>query len=132
MKSMGKTEIIAQLPHLSPEDRAEVQAKLDELAANAWQDRGQLSDADKQALDAALAEYEKSPDAKPKSPPPESPTPPATIANGNQTPQKIEIAPPAASAKKTTTCSFASSKTTPSSAASPSTSPTGASSSRPA
>ena len=60
---MSKTEIIAQLPHLSPEDRAEVQAKLDELAANAWQDRGQLSDADKQSLDAALAEYEKSPDA---------------------------------------------------------------------
>ena len=60
---MEKTEIIAQLPHLSPEDRAEVQAKLDELAGNAWQDRGELSEADKQALDAALAEYEKSPDA---------------------------------------------------------------------
>jgi len=42
---------------------AQVQAKLDELAGNAWQDRGELSEADKQALDAALAEYEKSPDA---------------------------------------------------------------------
>ena len=60
---MSKIEIIAQLPHLSPEERAEVQAKLDELAGNAWQDRDELSDADKQALDAALAEYEKSPDA---------------------------------------------------------------------
>ena len=60
---MGKTEIIAQLPHLSPEDRAEVKAKLDELAGNSWQDRGELSEADKQALDAALPEYEKSPDA---------------------------------------------------------------------
>jgi putative addiction module component (TIGR02574 family) len=58
---MGKTEIIAALPRLSPEDRAEVQAKLDELAAHAWQDRGQLSDADKQALDAALGAYENSP-----------------------------------------------------------------------
>ena len=60
---MSKAEIIAELPHLSAEERAEVQAKLDELAGEAWQDRGELSDADKQALDAALAEYEKSPDA---------------------------------------------------------------------
>jgi len=60
---MGKSEIIAALPRLSPEERAEVQAKLDELAGQAWQDRGQLSDADKQALDATLAAYEKSPDA---------------------------------------------------------------------
>jgi hypothetical protein len=60
---MSKTEIIAQLPHLSAEERAEVQAKLDELAGYAWQDRGELSNADKQSLDAALAEYEKSPDA---------------------------------------------------------------------
>jgi hypothetical protein len=29
---MSKAEIIAQLPHLSAEDRAEVRAKLDELA----------------------------------------------------------------------------------------------------
>jgi len=29
---MGKTEIIAALPHLTPQDRAEVRAKLDELA----------------------------------------------------------------------------------------------------
>ena len=60
---MSKAEIIATLPRLSPEDRAEVQAKLDELAGEAWQDRGELSDAVKQALDAALADYEKSPDA---------------------------------------------------------------------
>ena len=60
---MRKSEIIAELPQLSPEDRAEVQAKLDELAADAWQDRGELSDADRQALDAALAAYADSPDA---------------------------------------------------------------------
>lgn len=60
---MSKAEIIAQLPHLSAEERAEVQAKLDELAADVWQDRGELSDADKQALDAALANYESSPGA---------------------------------------------------------------------
>ena len=60
---MSKAEIIAALPRLSPEDRAEVQAKLDELAAEAWLDRGELTDADKQSLGAALAEYEKSPNA---------------------------------------------------------------------
>ena len=60
---MGKAEIIAELPRLSPEERAEVQAKLDELAGESWQDRGDLSDADRQALDAAGAAYEKSPDA---------------------------------------------------------------------
>jgi hypothetical protein len=60
---MSKAEIIAGLPDLSPEDLAEVQAKLDELAGDAWQDRGELSDADKQTLDAAIAEYEKFPDA---------------------------------------------------------------------
>jgi hypothetical protein len=60
---MSKAEIIAELARLSPEDRAEVQAKLDELAGNAWQDRGELSDADKQTLDATLAEYDKTPDA---------------------------------------------------------------------
>ena len=60
---MGKTEIIAELPRLSPDDLAEVQAKLDELAGAAWQDRGELSDADKQTLDATLAAYENSRDA---------------------------------------------------------------------
>ena len=60
---MGKSEIIAQLPQLSPEDLAEVQAKLDELAGNAWQDGGELSDVDKQVLDEALAAYQASPDA---------------------------------------------------------------------
>jgi putative addiction module component (TIGR02574 family) len=60
---MGKAEIIAQLKQLSAEERAEVQAKLDELAADAWQDRGELSDAERKSLDAALAAYEKSPGA---------------------------------------------------------------------
>ena len=60
---MSKAQIIAELARLSPEDLAEVQAKLDELAGKAWQDRGELSDADKQTLDATLADYDKSPDA---------------------------------------------------------------------
>ena len=58
---MSTAEIIAELPNLSPEDLAEVQAKIDELAGDSWLDRDQLSDADKQALDATLREYQKSP-----------------------------------------------------------------------
>jgi hypothetical protein len=50
---ISKSEIIAELPNLSPEELMEVRAKLDELAGNAWHDRGELSDADKQALDAS-------------------------------------------------------------------------------
>jgi len=60
---MSKAEILAELSRLTPQDLADVQAKLDELVGDAWQDRGELSDADKQTLDAAIADYEKSPDA---------------------------------------------------------------------
>jgi anti-sigma regulatory factor (Ser/Thr protein kinase) len=60
---MSKTEILAELPHLSAEDIAEVQAKLDELAGNAWQHGGELSAADRLALEETLANYEASPEA---------------------------------------------------------------------
>ena len=60
---VSKDEIIAELPRLSQAELDEVQTKLDELAGRAWRDGAELSDADKQALDATLVEYEKSPDA---------------------------------------------------------------------
>ena len=60
---MSKAEIIAELPKLTTDELADVQARLDELAGEAWLDRGELSDADKAALDAALVEYKKNPDA---------------------------------------------------------------------
>ena len=60
---MSKAKIIAELARLSAEELAEVQAKLDELLGDAWQDRGKLSDADKRTLDAAIAGYESAPDA---------------------------------------------------------------------
>jgi len=60
---MSKTEILAELPKLRPEELAEVQAKLDELVGEVWLDGGELVDADKVALDEALAEYQKNPDA---------------------------------------------------------------------
>ena len=62
-RGMSKAEILAELPRLSSEDLAEVQAKLDELAANRWQDRGELSDADREALDTTIAAYERAPDS---------------------------------------------------------------------
>ncbi len=40
---MSKTEILAELPRLSAEELKEVQAKLDELTGQTWQDRGELS-----------------------------------------------------------------------------------------
>jgi len=60
---MTKAEILAELPKLTAEDRAEIQAKLDELAGNVWLDNGELSEEDKRALDEAIADYEKDPDA---------------------------------------------------------------------
>ena len=60
---MSKTEIIAELRSLTREDLAEIQAELDELIGDAWVDHGELSDADKKSLDAAIAAYEASPDA---------------------------------------------------------------------
>jgi hypothetical protein len=61
--AMSKAEILAELPHLTAEELAEVQAKLDELAGHAWQDHGELTPADKEALGEAIAAYEKSPDS---------------------------------------------------------------------
>jgi hypothetical protein len=60
---MSKAEILAELPNLKADELAEVQAKLDELLGETWLDDGELSDADKTALDAALADYQKNPDA---------------------------------------------------------------------
>jgi hypothetical protein len=60
---MSKAEILTELPKLTTEELAEIQAKLDELAGEAWLDAGELTDADKTALDAALATYKKNPGA---------------------------------------------------------------------
>ncbi|HEX4797219.1 MAG TPA: hypothetical protein VH370_25725 [Humisphaera sp.] len=60
---MSKAEILAELPKLSSEDLAEVQAKLDELAGEVWRDNGELTDADKAALEAGLDAYRNNPDS---------------------------------------------------------------------
>ncbi len=58
---MSKAEILAELPKLTPEDRAEVQARLDELAGEGWLDRGELTEEEKRLLDARLDECERNP-----------------------------------------------------------------------
>ena len=60
---MSKAEILAELPKLSPEDLAEIQAKLNELAGRDWVDNGELSEEDKRALNEAITDYEKNPDS---------------------------------------------------------------------
>ena len=60
---MSKTKIIAEPAHLSPQDLAEVQAKLDELTGESCRPQADLSNADKSAVDVALKDYEQNPDA---------------------------------------------------------------------
>lgn len=60
---MSKAEIIAELARLSPEDLADIQSKLDELAGEAWYGRGELSESDKQALDSEIKAYQNDPNA---------------------------------------------------------------------
>ena len=60
---MGKTEILTELPKLTPGELIEIQAKLDELVGEVWSDGGELTDADKAKLNDALIEYQKNPDA---------------------------------------------------------------------
>ncbi len=61
IRSMSKTEIIAELPRLSLHELAEIQGKLDELVGDAWADRGELSDGDKSSLDAEIEAYRADP-----------------------------------------------------------------------
>jgi hypothetical protein len=60
---MSKAELFAELSKLKPTELGEVQAKLDELAGEAWIDGGELSAEDKKALDAGLHAYQANPDA---------------------------------------------------------------------
>jgi putative addiction module component (TIGR02574 family) len=60
---MSKAEILAELPSLQPDELAEVQAKLDELAGEGWLDDSELTDTDKSVLVAALTDYKKNPEA---------------------------------------------------------------------
>jgi len=58
---MSKAEILDELPKLGPQDRAEIQARLDELAGPGWLDDGELTDEEKRLLDSRLDECERNP-----------------------------------------------------------------------
>ena len=58
---MSKAEIIEELPKLTPKERAEIQARLDELAGQGWLDNGELTDEEKRLIDSRLDECERNP-----------------------------------------------------------------------
>ena len=58
---MSKAEIIAELPKLTPEERAEIQARLDELAGQGWLDEGELTDEQKRFLNSRLDDCDRNP-----------------------------------------------------------------------
>ena len=60
--AMSKAEILAELPNLTAEDRAEIQAKLDELAGDGWLDADDpLTDEQKALIEARIEAHEKNP-----------------------------------------------------------------------
>jgi len=60
---MSKAEILAELPKLTAEDRAEIQAKLDELAGDGWLDADDpLTDEQKALIEERLDDLEKHPE----------------------------------------------------------------------
>ena len=63
---MSETEILAELPKLPPEDRAEIQSKIEELATDGtgvWLDSDDpLTNEQKALLDARLDDLEKHPE----------------------------------------------------------------------
>ena len=60
---MSKAEILAELKKLSRTELAEVQAGLDALLGDNWLENGELTAADRAALDSALASYRAHPEA---------------------------------------------------------------------
>ena len=59
---MSTAEILEELAKLTPDERAEITAKIREIDGTEWLDP-ELTDEDKRILDERLAEYEKNPDA---------------------------------------------------------------------
>jgi hypothetical protein len=49
---MNKAEILEALPKLSAEERREIRAKLNELDNEAWFDTGELSEEEKEIIEA--------------------------------------------------------------------------------
>ena len=61
---MSKTEILEQLPKLTPDERFEIRVKLAELDGDRWlDDDDPLTEEQKALLNARLADTEQNPDA---------------------------------------------------------------------
>ena len=61
---MSKTEILAELPKLTPDERFEIRVKLAELDSDGWlDDDDPLTDEQKALLDTRLADMEQNPNA---------------------------------------------------------------------
>ena len=58
---MSKTEILTELPKLTPEERQEVRELLAEIDGTDWLDDGELTDEEKALIDARLDECERNP-----------------------------------------------------------------------
>lgn len=59
---MIKAEILEALPKLTPEERGEIRAKLNELDDQEWFDEGELSQEEKAMIVARLDEYDRNPE----------------------------------------------------------------------
>jgi putative addiction module component (TIGR02574 family) len=60
---MSKTDILTELPKLSPDERREILDKIWELDGGDWLDSGELTDAERVLVEQRLAEHEANPDA---------------------------------------------------------------------
>ena len=58
---MSKTEILTELPKLTPEERQEVRELLAEIDGTDWLDDGELTDEEKALIDTRLDECERNP-----------------------------------------------------------------------
>jgi putative addiction module component (TIGR02574 family) len=60
---MSKTDIMSELPKLTPDERREILDKIWELDGGDWLDSGELTNADRVFIEQRLAEHEGNPDA---------------------------------------------------------------------
>lgn len=63
---MSKTEILDELARLTPEERREIRAKLNELEGakdDGWNDGGELTADEKRLIESRVAEHEHNPES---------------------------------------------------------------------
>ena len=59
---MSKTEILEELPKLTPADRQEIRLRLAELDQDDWVDDGELTDEEKKEIERRIADVERNPE----------------------------------------------------------------------